>query len=177
MLHNVARGAKKTRSLLTPVGVIIFGLFSSIFIVAALAVDKWLKFPVLIAYPASAYVSIPLLILGISLTAWSVIHFLRAKGTPVPANPPPNLVTSGPYAYTRNPMLTGVFIILFGAGIYFGSISLTLIFTPIYILVNRWELKEIEEPELVKRLGTEYTEYQANTPMFLPKVWKLRRED
>ena len=97
-----------------------------------------------------------------------VQNFLKAKGTPVPFNPPPQLVTSGPYAYSRNPMLTGVFALLFGIGIFFGSFSLLFVFTPLFIFVNYWELKAIEEPELVKRLGQEYIEYRKMTPMFFP---------
>lgn len=68
-------------------------------------------------------------------------------------------------------MLTGVFLILFGIGFAFNSISLVLVFTPLYILVNVWELKQIEEPELVKRLGKDYVEYREKTPMFIPG-WK-----
>ena len=103
------------------------------------------------------------------LIGWSVQNFLKVKGTPVPFNPPPQLVTSGPYAYTRNPMLTGVFALLFGFGIFFGSVSLLFVFTPLFILLNFWELKAIEEPELVKRLGQEYIEYREMTPMFVPR--------
>jgi protein-S-isoprenylcysteine O-methyltransferase Ste14 len=83
-------------------------------------------------------------------------------------NPPPELVTSGPYAYVRNPMLAGVFALLFGFGIFLGSVSLLFVFTPLFILLNVWELKNIEEPELVKRLGEKYVEYRKRTPMFLP---------
>ena len=96
------------------------------------------------------------------------MNFLRVKGTPVPFNPPPKLVTAGPYAFVRNPMLTGVFILLFGFGLFFGSVSVIFIFTPLFIIINVWELKAIEEPELVKRLGKEYVEYKKRTPMFFP---------
>jgi hypothetical protein len=51
-------------------------------------------------------------------------------------------------------MLTGVFLFLFGIGFGINSVSLVLVFTPLYVLVNVWELKQIEEPELVKRQGT-----------------------
>ena len=70
-------------------------------------------------------------------------------------------------------MLTGVFVFLFGLGIAVDSISLACVFTPLYVLVNVWELKEIEEPELVRRLGDEYIEYRRQTPMFVPG---LRRD-
>jgi protein-S-isoprenylcysteine O-methyltransferase Ste14 len=66
-------------------------------------------------------------------------------------------------------MLTGVFALLFGFGIFFGSVSLLFVFTPLFILLNYWELKAIEEPELVKRLGQDYIEYRKMTPMFFPR--------
>lgn len=65
-------------------------------------------------------------------------------------------------------MLTGVFLFLFGVGFYINSVSLVLFFTPLFVLVNVWELKKIEEPELMKRLGNEYIEYRKQTPMFIP---------
>jgi protein-S-isoprenylcysteine O-methyltransferase Ste14 len=67
-------------------------------------------------------------------------------------------------------MLTGVFALLFGLGIFLGSTSLIVVFTPLFILINVWELKVIEEPELIKRLGEEYLEYRERTPMFFPDV-------
>ena len=69
-------------------------------------------------------------------------------------------------------MLTGVFALLFGFGMFFGSVSLLFVFTPLFIFLNFWELKAIEEPELVKRLGQEYIEYRKLTPMFFPSFRK-----
>ena len=107
---------------------------------------------------------------------WSFLHFIKVKGTPVPLNPPPKLVTTGPYAYIRNPMLTGLFILLFGLGVLLGSISLVFIFTPLFILLNVLELRTIEEPELEKRLGKEYLEYKKRVSMFIPRL-KVRTEN
>jgi protein-S-isoprenylcysteine O-methyltransferase Ste14 len=107
---------------------------------------------------------------GAAVTLWSALHFLKVKGTPVPFNPPPKVVTTGPYRHVRNPMLTGVFAFLFGLGLAVNSISLVLVFTPLFILVNVWELKRIEEPELERRLGEEYVKYRRQTPMFFPRL-------
>jgi protein-S-isoprenylcysteine O-methyltransferase Ste14 len=65
-------------------------------------------------------------------------------------------------------MLTGVFSLLFAFGVFFGSVSLLVVFTPLFIFINFWELKSIEEPELEKRLGEEYIKYRERTPMFFP---------
>ncbi len=167
-LYRAATGTKKTRTLLTPIGVMIFGVFTALFVFAAIIVDKLLHFPPLAPEGVRLPLSIPVMVIGIAVTAWSAFHFLKVKGTPVPFNPPPQVVKTGPYRYARNPMLTGVFLFLFGVGFGINSVSLVFLFTPLFVLINVWELKQIEEPELMKRLGDEYIEYRRKTPMFLP---------
>ena len=174
LLHRAATGTKKTRTLLTPIGITIFGVFTALFVIAALWVDELLNLPGLLPDGARLPESIPLMAAGVAITAWSGYHFLKVKGTPVPFNPPPEVVTTGPYRYARNPMLTGVFLFLFGLGFAFDSFSLVLFFTPLFIVVNVWELKQIEEPELVKRFGNTYIEYHRRTPMFIPSLGRDR---
>lgn len=156
------------RNLLTPIGIIIFGTFIFLFVLAAIYIDGILNAPKLNLNGWNILISTCFLIFGLFYIIWSVFHFLKVKGTPVPVNPPPKLVCTGPYAYTRNPMLTGVFSLMFGIGFWIGSFSLIVIFTPLFILTNTLELKKIEEPELEKRLGKEYLEYKQRTPMFIP---------
>ena len=174
LLHRVATGTKKTRTLLTPIGVVIFGVFTGLFMVLAVLVDRWLSLLWPLSSVLSWLIAAPLITIGVGLTAWSASHFLKVKGTPVPFNPPPTLVMTGPYQFVRNPMLTGVFLLLFGIGFAIKSLSLVVLFTPLFVLANVWELKEIEEPELVKRLGEDYVAYQQRTPMFIPRM-RLRK--
>jgi protein-S-isoprenylcysteine O-methyltransferase Ste14 len=158
------------RNLLTPAGAVFFFGFIALFIFVALQVDKLLDFPKLLPASLNIIVSVPIIAIGLFLMAWSVLQFVRVKGTPVPFNPPPKLVTTGPYAHARNPMLTGVFILLFGLGVLLRSISLVSIFTPLFILSNVWELKAVEERELERRLGKDYVEYKKKVPMFIPRL-------
>jgi len=167
-LYKIATGSKKSRNIFTPIGATFYGVFTALFIVMALQADKLLNIPKLLSSPLNIILFLPVFSLALFLIGWSVLNFLKVKGTPVPFNPPPRLVTSGLYAYVRNPMLSGVFVLLFSFGILFGSISLIFIFTPLFISINVWELKAIEEPELAKRLGEEYIEYKKRTPMFIP---------
>jgi protein-S-isoprenylcysteine O-methyltransferase Ste14 len=168
ILYKVATGSKKVRNLLTPLGAIFFAFFITLFILLALKLDQLFELPQLFSKPFNIIFSLPLLFPGLSLIGWSVLHFIKVKGTPVPFNPPPKVVADGPYAHARNPMLSGVFLLLFGFGILIGSFSFTFIFTPLFIALNIWELKAIEEPELAKRLGEAYLEYKNKTPMFIP---------
>jgi protein-S-isoprenylcysteine O-methyltransferase Ste14 len=146
----------------------IFGVFTALFVFAAILVDRLLNLPHLLPEGARLPLSIPMIAVGLAVTSWSVFHFLKMEGTPVPFNPPPKVVNTGPYRYARNPMLSGVFLFLFGIGFIVNSASLVFFFTPLYVLINMWELKKIEEPELIKRLGDEYIEYRRHTPMFIP---------
>jgi len=170
IMYKAATSSRRTRILLTPVGPIVFSVLIWLFIVMFLQVDKVLGFPKLFSPLLSLIISVPVLAVGLFFWVWSALHFGKAKGTPVPFNPPPKLVATGPYAYVRNPMLTGVYITLFGLGILLRSISVAFIFTPLFVLLNAWELKAIEEPELEKRLGNEYIEYKKKVPMFIPRV-------
>jgi protein-S-isoprenylcysteine O-methyltransferase Ste14 len=89
LLHRTATSTKKTRTLLTPIGVTIFCLFTALFVLAAIFVDRLLDLPRLLPEGVRLPVSIPVIAVGVAVTAWSVFHFLKVKGTPVPFNPPP----------------------------------------------------------------------------------------
>jgi len=175
-LYKIATGSKSVRNFFTPIGAIVYGLLIFVFVVIALYVDRLIGLANIFLNPFNLILSIPLFLLALFLIGWSVQNFLIVKGTPVPFNPPPQLVTTGPYAYTRNPMLTGVFFLLFGFGVFFGSLSLLFVFTPLFIYINFWELKSIEEPELEKRLGEGYMKYRERTPMFFPNLMEIFRK-
>ena len=76
----------------------------------------------------------------------------------------------GPYAWTRNPMLIGLFAGVMGVGFLAGSLSIVCVWTPVFVLANAIEVKLVEEPELERRLGEGYTEYKRRVPMFIPRA-------
>ncbi|MEN6375977.1 MAG: isoprenylcysteine carboxylmethyltransferase family protein [Smithella sp.] len=150
----------------------LWGLFffsAVLFIVCfSFFTDKMLNINAWPPKPANLVCAAPLLIAGIWLWLWSVLIFFKSRGTPVPVSPPPKLIDTGPYAYSRNPMLSGVFLMLFGIGFLFQVVSLIVLYTPLFILIASLEFKMIEEPELEKRFGSAYVEYRKRVPMFFP---------
>lgn len=169
-IFKIATGGKLLRYIMTPVGGILFFSLIIGLVLLSLFLDKAFEYNDYISFPLDLIFGFVFLFPGIILMGSCVVYFFKNKGTPVPLNPPPVLINDGPYAYSRNPMLTGLFIILFGIGFICNSITLTFILTPIFILFNIIELKNIEEPELEKRLGEEYVGYRNKTPMFIPKI-------
>lgn len=170
LFYNVVTGSRKKRNLYTPLGALLFFTVTALFIIVPLLIERALGIPKYLTSPWSYIVSIPFIAVGLFYTLWSLIEFFKSKGTPVPFNPPPQLVVKGPYKYSRNPMTTGLFLQMFGLGLLLSSILLTFVFTPLYIFMHYHELKTTEEPELELRLGDAYKEYKNKVPMFLP--WK-----
>jgi protein-S-isoprenylcysteine O-methyltransferase Ste14 len=172
-IHRSARSSTGVRSsVLAGGGAFLTALVASLVLIS-IWLDAHLGLAPLLGPPVDLAVGLPVAASGLLLMAWSVVTFLHARGTPVPLNPPPRLVTSGPYARTRNPMLTGVFAVMFGLGLLLGSASLVLLLTPLYILFIAVEIKLVEEPELERRLGRDYIGYRDQVPMFVP--WPGRR--
>jgi len=174
LFHSVATGSQRRRELLTPVGLVIFGLTLLAVVMGGLLMDRGLHLPQLLPGKIGLAIGVLLLIPGSLLCGWCVLLFKNARGTPVPFNPPKELIVTGPYVWMRNPMVTGVFTSLFGLGFILHSMSIVMIWTPIYILVHVIELKKIEEPELARRFGAAYEEYRRSVPMFIPRPWRRR---
>jgi len=168
LIYKVATGSLKTRLIVAPIVGLCFFSFIALFIFLSFTTDRFFGMPKISWHPWSQLIGDVLVIAGFFLMALSIAYFIRVRGTPVPFSPPPRLLTTGPYRFARNPMVTGIFMQLFGLGIACGSISLAFIFTPLLIAINVWELKNVEEPELVRRLGQDYVEYRKRVPMFFP---------
>lgn len=175
LLYSVVTGSHRRRALLTPVGLALFAGLLLLLVVVARHVDAWLGLPALAAGHSSIFVGLGLTGVGVFLCGSCAAFFLRARGTPVPFNPPRELVTTGPYARVRNPMLTGLFVILFGVGILLHSTALVFLVMPVFIVANVVELRLVEEPELERRFGAVYTEYRREVPMFIPVLRLFRR--
>lgn len=107
---------------------------------------------------------------GLFLSVWTVRLFVKlGKGTPAPWNPPQTLVIAGPYRWVRNPMITGVILILAGETLLFQSEALgrwSLIFLGMNMIYFPW----VEEPGLRRRFGEAYVIYAKHVPRWMPRV-------
>ena len=169
-IFRIATGDSNKRLLLTPLTAFIFLCFVSLFFIAACMVDRWLNLPSISYMPWTFMAGLILLVPGSILLIWTWIQFLLAKGTPVPINPPQKLITGGLYAYSRNPMLLGIFLIVFATGLLSGSLSLTLLFAPLFVLFFYFQITLVEEREMELKFGRAYVDYKNRVPRFFPRI-------
>jgi protein-S-isoprenylcysteine O-methyltransferase Ste14 len=111
-----------------------------------------------------------LLGLGLVLFVASVWRFATdGKGTLAPWDPPQVFVARGPYQFVRNPMISGVILILFGE-------ALALLSPPhgvwavCFLILNLIYIPLVEEPQLERRFGDSYREYRRHVRRFLPRL-------
>lgn len=130
---------------------------------------KKIEIPLGLSYPINIYLGILILVIGLALYIWTIMLFSQVEGTQAPIAPTQKLVTTGAFAISRNPMVTGVILFVLGLGIILNSLSFILIgfVIPISYLIY---IKLIEEKELEARFGEEYIAYKKKTPFLIPKL-------
>jgi protein-S-isoprenylcysteine O-methyltransferase Ste14 len=85
-----------------------------------------------------------------------------------------HLVVTGPYRYTRNPMLFGACAFYYGIAIYLNSVIASALVT-LFMLFMLIFVKLTEEPRLLKDFGNDYAEYRQRVSMFVPWTPKRHR--
>ncbi len=160
----------RRRALLTLLAPVVMGSILATSVFLSLLLDRHLGLPRLPGEPLRLLMGIPLVACGASLAGMSASRFFRARGTPVPFNPPKELVVAGPYRWTRNPMMTGLLTALLGVAFLLRSAALAAIFLPALALIMYLVIRFVEEPELELRFGEAYRRYHAATPRFLPRL-------
>jgi protein-S-isoprenylcysteine O-methyltransferase Ste14 len=105
---------------------------------------------------------------GLMGLGWCFVLFARARGTPNPVMPPVKLVTSGPYAWMRNPIAGSHFLAVLGVALVVGSpaaVAITFLLGIPADLVTRREERGLES-----RFGEAYRAYRASVPRWIPRV-------
>ena len=106
---------------------------------------------------------------GIALVIWSVhVQYVLGQGTPTPKVATRNLVTQGPYAYSRNPMTLGALLMYLGIGIWLESgpviLLVVIVFSGLLTFIYFHETHELTE-----RFGEAYLVYKKRTPFLCPR--------
>lgn len=120
------------------------------------------------------WTAIPLWLLGICIILWCAVDFVyKGKGTPVPLDPPKELVVTGLYRFSRNPMYIGALLVQVGNLIWFGAFNQGIYWFFIFIGFSLF-IRANEEPYLRKTYGQVYEDYCQAVPRWIPKIPDLK---
>jgi protein-S-isoprenylcysteine O-methyltransferase Ste14 len=122
---------------------------------------------VLLASPVVALIGTLLCAAGIAFAMWARMVIGRNWGTPMTLKQGHELVTTGPYAYVRHPIYSGVLLAMFG------SVLVMSLLWIVVLLLNGLQFiyaARREEQLMLKTFPDEYAHYMQRTKMIIPFV-------
>jgi protein-S-isoprenylcysteine O-methyltransferase Ste14 len=160
-------GCRLPISLIVPF-LILVGVPIAIALLTGPNLGAWAESPL---WRAAASVSgLTIIVLGLFLFVATVHLFSRyGEGSIMPWDPTQRLIVRGVYRHVRNPMHTGVFLVLFGEGLLLRSTPL-LDVTAAVVVLHLFYIPLSEERGLERRFGEAYREYQRNVPRWIPRL-------
>ncbi len=114
--------------------------------------------------PGGLLLGLPVALAGLLVRAWAAGHIIKDT----------RLTTSGPYAHTRNPLYFGSFLIAAGFAIAVHW-SLLLVVIALFVFIYGPTIAQ-ERTEISSRFPAEYASYEANVPVFAPRLTPWNRQ-
>ncbi len=134
-------------------------------LLAMTALHFWLPLARFVGPPLS-YFGVVLIIAGLAIAGTAAASFAKA-GTPVvPFETSTTIVKTGMYRVTRNPMYLGMFSVLLGVALLYGTLT-PLLPIPAFVWVIRTRFVLPEEAFLEDLFGDEYLVYKSQVRRWL----------
>lgn len=96
--------------------------------------------------------------IGAVIAGWGLVTFRKARTTTVPGRMSSQLVTWGPYRFSRNPMYVGLAIAYLGEAVILRQVW-PVILLPLTIGYVNWVVIPLEQLKLTEAFGEDYTRY------------------
>lgn len=129
---------------------------------------EWLHFRLLPNVPAVWWSGLILTVIGIGLAIWARFSLGSNWSGTVTLKEDHELIRAGLYSRIRHPIYTGMLLGSIGSGMIDGEVrdllGFLILFFSFFIKAKR------EESFLFQEFGTNFTEHQRHTGMFLPKL-------
>ncbi len=113
--------------------------------------------------PTALFAGAMVSLIGLAIRAWASGHIRKNS----------QLAISGPYAYTRNPLYLGSFLLGLGFTIASGRWVLALLFAALFLGIY-FPVMRVEASTIADLFGEEYESYKKAVPLFLPRLTPYR---
>lgn len=128
--------------------------------------------------PASLTFGFIVALLGESLRLWGVRHAGGATRTTGNVGAGAVLITHGPFAFVRNPLYLGNFLLSLGLCLMSNAWMPWMLI--IFAALFAWQygmIISLEEEHLQQRFGEVYANYLQHVPRFLPRLTPFQKQN
>ncbi|HEY6660904.1 MAG TPA: isoprenylcysteine carboxylmethyltransferase family protein [Pyrinomonadaceae bacterium] len=115
--------------------------------------------------PMALLIGASVSILGLALRAWAAGHIRKNA----------QLATSGPYAFTRNPLYLGSFLLGLGFTIASGRLLLGVLFAALFLGIYL-PVMRVEASTMAQLFGEDFERYRRSVPLFFPRITPFRQK-
>lgn len=113
----------------------------------------------------AATIGVIICVAGVALAASARAYIGRNWGMPMSLREGHELVTSGPYAYVRHPIYSGILLLMVGSATAVSPMWLVLFALALVYFVYA---ARVEERDMTKQFPDAYPAYQQRTKMLIP---------
>jgi protein-S-isoprenylcysteine O-methyltransferase Ste14 len=126
-------------------------------------------FPLTPSAAGAAWAGLAAALAGAVLAAWGKIHLRHGFTVSLAVRRGHRLITTGPYAWVRHPIYTGLLLLMLGGSLVYNSaVTLLLLMLPFGGFFY-WQ-SVVEEELLVQHFGEAYRRYQATVGRLIPRL-------
>ncbi|HME71503.1 MAG TPA: isoprenylcysteine carboxylmethyltransferase family protein [Myxococcota bacterium] len=125
-------------------------------------------FPLPLVLPRTARVGVAVLtaLMGVALMGSAFVLFRRTGQDPKPWKSTPEVISTGIYRFTRNPIYMGMALIQLSIGIGLGNGWIVALVPAVLVIIYAIAIRH-EEAYLERKFGEAYTNYKASVRRWL----------
>ncbi|HEY1676843.1 MAG TPA: isoprenylcysteine carboxylmethyltransferase family protein [Candidatus Sulfotelmatobacter sp.] len=116
-----------------------------------------------------AWVGIGLTTLGAAIAIWARSYLGEFWSASVMLKEGHRIIRSGPYAFVRHPIYTGMLTAAIGTGLVVGELRAIVAVAILLVTHSRKAMRE--EALLTSEFGDEYVAYRRSTGFLFPRIW------
>ena len=115
------------------------------------------------------FVGLGITVAGLLFAVWARVHLGRNWSQTVMIKQEHELITSGPYAWVRHPIYTGILAGFLGSAVATAQVRGVLAL--LLVLGALWGKLRLEERWMGGHFGATYAEYARRVPALVPRPW------
>ncbi|SRR6266496_4708676 len=128
----------------------------------------WLRLHIVPKNTVVEVIAVCLTAAGIAFAIWARFYLGQNWSSVVSVKVGHELIRTGPYAWVRHPIYSGLLLALFGTALARDK-AIGMIALPLFWL-GFWIKSRFEEQFMRKTFGQEYEEYSSSTGALVPKI-------